>query len=434
VSVSSHIVVVNNPGLGHVLPTLDTVAELVRRGHRVTYTATGAAAGLVAAAGAEVLEFESVLAGVDLAAVDTAGESHRLLPLQVRESEAILRAVTARFGAHAPDLPDLVAYDTTVYHAGRILAREWGVPAVALCATLSSNEHFSLLDKFVAVTGAALPRTHPALREFGTRLLRLLAAHGQGDQTIEQFVGRQEGLHLGFYPRSFQYAGDTFDDRHVFVGPHLGAPSADPWTPPPGDRPLLVVSLGTSVHRKPGFFRTCAEALGELPYRVLMTVPEGLDGPLPANVATHRWLPLAEVLAHAAGFVCHGGLGSVMTALANGVPVVVVADGPERLVNAARVEELGLGRSVPESRLTARRLRGAVLEAVTDPFVRAAAEAMRDDIRDAGGGSRAVDAVEGYLKVAGDRAREDNMSGACGANQTTQGDRERLPGACEGES
>lgn len=403
---SSHIVVVNNPGLGHVLPTIDTVAELVRRGNRVTYTATGAAAGLVAAAGAEVLEFDSVLAGVDLAAVDTEGESHRLLPLQVRESEAILRAVTARFDGQ--NRPDLVAYDTTVYHAGRILARAWDVPAAALCATLSANEHFSLLDKFVEVTGAALPRTHPALREFGTRLLRLLAAHGQGDQTIEQFVSRPEGLHLGFYPRSFQYAGDTFDDRHVFAGPHLGTPAADPWTPPPGDRPLLVVSLGTSVHRKPGLLRTCAEALAELPYRVLMTVPDGLDGPLPANVETRPWLPLTEVLAHAAGFVCHGGLGSVMTALARGVPVVVVADGPERLVNAARVEELGLGRSVPEARLTAHRLRGAVLETVTDPAVREAAAAMRADIRDAGGGARAADAIEGYLKVASDREREES--------------------------
>lgn len=395
--------IVNNPGFGHVLPTLDVVAELVRRGHRVTYATAGAAAGRVAATGADVLEFDSVLAGVDLAAVDTVDESHRLLPLQVRESEAILRAVDARLGS---DAPDLVAYDTTVYHAGRILSRKWGVPAVALCATLSSNEHFSLMDKFVEVTGSALPPNHPVLREFGTRLLRLLAAHGQSDLSLEEFIGRPEGLHLGFYPRSFQFAGDTFDDRHVFVGPYAGDAAAPTWTPPAGGEPLLVVSLGTSSNRRPGFFRTCAQALAELPWRVLMTVHSGVDvadlGPLPPNVEVHGWLPLHEVLAHADAFLCHGGLGSIMGALAQGTPVVVVPDSPERMVNAARVEELGLGRAITESALTPERLRGAVREVATDPEIREAAEAMREDIREAGGGSRGADAIEGHLKTAGD--------------------------------
>ncbi len=402
---SSHIAIVNNCGFGHVLPTLDVVAELVRRGHRVTYVTAGAPAANVAATGATVLEFESVLAGVDLALVDTVDESHRLLPLQVRESEAILRAADDHFGSDAgADTPDLVAYDATVYHAGRILSRKWGVPAVALCATLSSNEHFSLMDKIVQVTGRKLPRKHPALTEFASRLLALLAAHGQSDVSLEEFIGRGEGLHLEFYPRSFQHAGDTFDDRHVFVGPHLGDPAAPPtWTPPADGRPLLVVSLGTSSNRRPGFFRGCAQALAGLPWRVLMTVHHGVDeeelGPLPPNVEVHRWLPLLEVLGHADVFVCHGGMGSIMGSLARATPLVVVPDSPESMVNAARVEELGLGRAIAAQTLTPERLRGAIREVAADPRIREQVNAMREDIRAAGGGSRGADAVEGYLKT-----------------------------------
>ncbi|TDP92886.1 macrolide family glycosyltransferase [Labedaea rhizosphaerae] len=409
----SHVLVVNNCGFGHVMPTLDLVTELVRRGHRVTYASTGGPARLVAATGATVVEFDSALAGVDLAAVDTVDRSHQLLPLQVRESEAILRAVTAHFdtkpgGAELPDLPDVVAYDATVYHAGRILARKWAVPAVALCATLSSNEHFSLIDKIVETTGRKLPRAHPAMTEFATRLLRLLAEHGQSDVSLEEFIGHAEGLHLEFYPRSFQYAGDTFDDRHVFVGPHLGDPNAPPtWTPPDDDKPLLVVSLGTSANRRPEFFRTCAQALAELPWRILMTVHEGVSdadlGPLPPNVEVHRWLPLREVLAHADVFVCHGGMGSIMGALAHATPVVVVPDSPEGMVNAARVTELGLGRALAEQTLTPQRLRGAVREVATDPHIRDQVEAMRADIHDAGGGARGADAIEGFLKISHDR-------------------------------
>lgn len=404
---SSHILVVNNCGFGHVLPTLDVVAELCRRGHRVTYVTAGSPVAQVAATGATVVESESVLATVDLAAIDTTGESQRLLPLQVRESEAILAAV----GEHFDDSrPDLVAYDATVYHAGRILSRKWDVPAVALCATLSSNEHFSLIDKLVETTGQKLPKTHPALTEFATRLLKLLAAHGQSHLSLEEFIGRAEGLHLEFYPRSFQYAGDTFDDRHVFVGPHLGDTTAPPtWSPPDDGVPLLVVSLGTAVNRRPEFFRMCAQALAELPWRVLLAVGHGVAaddlGPLPASVEVHNWLPLNEVLPHAGAFVCHGGMGSIMGALAHATPVIVVPDSPERMVNAARVAELGLGRAFTEPELTPARLRGAVREVATDPAIREQVTAMRDDIRVAGGGKRGADAIERYLAGAGRGAR-----------------------------
>ncbi|HEY3609353.1 MAG TPA: macrolide family glycosyltransferase [Pseudonocardiaceae bacterium] len=398
---SSHIMIVNHCGFGHVLPTLDVVAELHRRGHRITYVTTGGPVEKVAATGATVLEYESALAEVDLAAIDTVEESHWLLPLLVRESAAILRAVDRHVDGEEPDL---VAHDSTVYHAGRILARKWGVPAVALCATLSSNEHFSLLDKIVRTTGKELRRGRPAMIEFSTRLRELLDEHGLSDVPLEEFTSRVEGLHLEFYPRSFQYAGETFDDRHVFVGPALGDTGAAPtWTPPSDGGPLLVVSLGTAVDRRPEVLRMCAQVLGELPWRVLMTVHHGLDDAdavvLPPNVEVHRWLPLGEVLDHADAFLCHGGMGSIMVALAHATPLVVLPESPESRVNADRVAELGLGRAVTE--VTPERLRDAIRAVTADPRIRERVVAMREDILGAGGGSRGADAIESYLKTAG---------------------------------
>jgi UDP:flavonoid glycosyltransferase YjiC (YdhE family) len=37
-----HIAFVSIPSIGHVYPTLAVAAELVRRGHRVTYASVGA--------------------------------------------------------------------------------------------------------------------------------------------------------------------------------------------------------------------------------------------------------------------------------------------------------------------------------------------------------------------------------------------------------
>ncbi len=53
-------------------------------------------------------------------------------------------------------------------------------------------------------------------------------------------------MNLGFIPRAFQPAGDSFDDRFHFLGPLLGRrEQREPWSPPDPDAPVLYISLGT---------------------------------------------------------------------------------------------------------------------------------------------------------------------------------------------
>jgi MGT family glycosyltransferase len=394
--VSYHIAVVNHGGLGHVIPTLDVVGELVRRGHRVTYATAGAGVDLVKAVGATVVEYESVLATVDMTTLDTVDGATTLLQYGVMENEAILAAMECHFAA---DRPDLVAYDATLYAAGRILARKWELPAVALCPVFVSNEHFSFLDRVIKNMGPTKPR-HPG--DFANLMLKLLADHGQNDVSLQQFMRHVANLHIAFYPKSFQFAGETFDDRFAFVGPNaddnVGAGS---WTPPSDGKPVLLVSLGTSVHRRPGFFRMCVDTFRDMPWHVVMTVPDRVAlaevGPLPPNVQAHHWLPLRAVLAHSDVFVCHGGMGSLMAALSKAVPVIVIPESPETMVNADRVVELGLGRVIAPAALTADVLRDTVREVSADPVCRQRAREMCDDIGESGGGARGADAIVAHL-------------------------------------
>jgi len=55
----SHIAFLNYPAHGHVNPTLPVAAELVRRGHRVSYVVAEQYADAVRATGATVLPYES---------------------------------------------------------------------------------------------------------------------------------------------------------------------------------------------------------------------------------------------------------------------------------------------------------------------------------------------------------------------------------------
>ena len=58
-AVRLHVAFVSIPLYGHVIPTLAIVEELVSRGHRVTYLATGEFTGMLGGAGARTVRYES---------------------------------------------------------------------------------------------------------------------------------------------------------------------------------------------------------------------------------------------------------------------------------------------------------------------------------------------------------------------------------------
>ncbi len=143
------------------------------------------------------------------------------------------------------------------------------------------------------------------------------------------------------------------------------------------DASLVYVSFGSEL-RDPEPVRAAAQALGDVPKRVLVTTGSHVDpaalGPLPANVRAERWVPQGAVMPHAAAMVGHGGSGGTLAALAAGVPLALTplfVDGP---ANAARVAALGAGIVTTD-------IAAAVHELLTDPSYRAAAERVADEIR-----------------------------------------------------
>ncbi|WP_271321939.1 macrolide family glycosyltransferase [Streptantibioticus silvisoli] len=395
---SHHIAFLNNTGFGHVMPTIEVVAELVRRGHEVTYVTGHAHVDKVEPTGATVLGYESVLDGVDLTEMVTAQATARMPSVYLREGREAVRTLEAHLGDRRPDL---VMYDLTLYHVGRILARKWDVPAVESFPALASNKSFSLLDKLIEKMGPGDP-DNPALLAFLRELTALLAENGQSDTTIEDLMGREEALNIVYYTRSYQPAGATFGDHYVFVGPCLDTAAAtERWTPPGDGRPVMLISLGTSVHRRPEFFRRCVETFKDLPWHVVMAVHKGIDPaelePLPPNIEVRAWVPQMAVLREADVFISHAGLGSIMSALATGTPMVLLPGTPEHEINAQRVAELGLGRVIRDTAPGPERLRAAVQDVTADLMTRKRAARMRRDIDDAGGGARAADAIERHL-------------------------------------
>lgn len=65
------------------------------------------------------------------------------------------------------------------------------------------------------------------------------------------------------------------------------------------------------------------EALADQPARFLMTTGADDIGPVPPNVSVLPWMPQDAVLEGADAVVSHGGYGTVLGALAHGLPGAV---------------------------------------------------------------------------------------------------------------
>ncbi|MCX4760231.1 MGT family glycosyltransferase [Streptomyces sp. NBC_01275] len=402
-SAKRHFAFFSTPAHGHVRPTLPIAAELVRRGHRVSYATTAQFHDDVAATGAEVLLYESTVE--DLAKEVPADAEDWLalaLTMAVAESSALVPVLRARFPATPPDV---LAYDSAMNAAGRLLARQWDRPGVEMFPVFLPQgqgvKSFSLgklVEGAEGGNGGGGPR--PAMRAFHEAMSGFLAEHGAEDYSLREFAAGFGGTRLAFFPREFQQGGELFADHFAFVGPCLDFEAArGAWEPPTDGRRVVLVSLGTTYGNRPEFFRACVEAFADGPWHVVMTLGQnGVDPavlePLPANVEVHRWLPHLAVLPHAEAFVCQAGMGSLMEALACGTPLVLAAHGREQVIDAGRAVELGLGVMLAPGEPSAAEVHKAVSTAADSLEIRGRVAEMREHIRAAGGTLRAADVLE----------------------------------------
>ena len=108
-------------------------------------------------------------------------------------------------------------------------------------------------------------------------------------------------------------------------------------------------------------------------------------------------MPHGEVLPHASLVVTHAGMGTVMSALSHGVPLMCLPLGRDQFFNAAMVERLGAGRALPGD-ADVRTLAEGLREMLGDDATRAGAKRMAIVIAGYGGAADAVGEIE---RVAG---------------------------------
>jgi UDP:flavonoid glycosyltransferase YjiC (YdhE family) len=149
------------------------------------------------------------------------------------------------------------------------------------------------------------------------------------------------------------------------------------------ERPLVYVTLGT-VYNDPELARTVLDAIQDLPISIAVTTGPGIDpallGRRPANVAAAPFVAQALLLPLASAVVSHTGSGTMLGALAAGLPQVCLPRGADQFANAERLHAVGAGIRLLPDDVTPDRLRAAVSSVLDDPAYADAATAMKAEI------------------------------------------------------
>ncbi|MGI5290081.1 macrolide family glycosyltransferase [Nonomuraea polychroma] len=381
---------------GHINPTLPVVAELVRRGHSVTYHTSPAFSKEIEATGATVCLYP----GGDQPFPDP--------PMPLTLLDGLAHAAVALLPAVLSDLrrvrPDLIVHGAACPW-GAVAAGELGVPAAAAFTTFAFNRYVPSPTRAsweLLAAAATRPRNAQSYLRSRWELYRRYNTRGL---PLFDLANARQPLNLVFTSRAFQPGVDAFDQSYQFVGPSLGARPPDPSFP--ADRlqpPVLYASVGTVFDVGPQLLREFATALAPLGGTVIIstgqTDPAALR-PLPANVLARRFVPQPEVLARAALFVTHGGMNSVNEAMHAGVPMLVVPQGADQPLVARRVVELGAGLSIRTQDAAAGAVNALARRLLNEPRFQAAAATLQVAQREAGGYLRAADELERYLHRAG---------------------------------
>ena len=372
---NTQFVVVTTGSAGDLFPFLRLAAGLQARGHKVTLVAPELHAPMAARAG---VPFHGTFA-------DPAVLNHPDLWHPSRGFAIVWRAVQPGLAA----LPDFVA-NLPREDACVIVAHPLALPAADLCR--ATGRQIAIAVAYLAPSN--IPTVHDPLmlgplavpgwvphsvrrwlwRTIERRyidpvvLLDINSARARAGMTpvdsLFAFLKHAPDLSLTLFPQWFGPRQPDWPSPLVSGEFPLFDPDPDAAFSPQlqaflkqGSKPI-VFTPGTANQQASKYFAAARFATERLGRRAIFLTPhrDQVPLPLPASILWQEYSPLQKLLPYAAALVHHGGIGTTAEACRAGVPQLVVPLAFDQFDNAARVVALGVGRSLPHARLSARAL------------------------------------------------------------------------------
>jgi UDP:flavonoid glycosyltransferase YjiC (YdhE family) len=355
--------------VGHVYPMVPLARALVAAGHEVRWATSAEMAPTIAQAG-----IPAVAAGLssadwreprnrrmtDLAHLSPAERTDRLVAWMFGETlaPAMLRDL----------LPVVRSWSTVVViHDPMEFAAPVAAGAVGAVNVAHAYGPLTLEHRMLSIAASVTPLWEAV------------------DIDSPPYGGIYDHLYLDIYPPSLQPSVGSHVLRRQPVRPVPYAPPGDPLPPTVADdgRSLIYATFGTELPDQRAL-KTVVEAISPLHVRVLATVgPRGdpkAFGPQPENVTITRYAAQTEILPRASAVISHGGSGTVLAAIAAGLPQLCLPQFADQPLNAAAIADAGAGLALPVDGLGHDTIREAVTRLLTETAFRFSALALRNEI------------------------------------------------------
>ncbi len=414
------------PFPGHIHPNIAVAHALRERGHDVRFYTGSLARATIEGEGFAVFPFhridEARVEEIVLSPLGIMAQARNPLRAGLMWRDWVLGTVPSQLadldGVLAEWQPDAIVCDPAMWGPFLVLHEARAIPV----AVLSYTAACILPGRDAPLLALSLPRARNAVTRFRARALKaafgllswpvmrkasaLRAAHGLPPLrvSVTQFAGTMP-LYLMPSTPAFDYQRTDLPPSVRYVGPLVWNKPANEPPPPwldqlPQGQPLVYVSEGTIPMDTAPLLKAAAEGLAGLPVQVVMTTGSqrdpaalGLD-PVAPNVRVERWVPLSDLLPRTRVVVTTGGSGTVLAALRDGVPVLVVPTAWDQPENAWRVVDAGAGLRLAPRRCTPARLREAVRRLLTEGSFLESARRLAADFAEYGGAAQAAQLLE----------------------------------------
>jgi UDP:flavonoid glycosyltransferase YjiC (YdhE family) len=263
--------------------------------------------------------------------------------------------------------PDVVLHETWEF-ASPIAAASAGIPSI--CQTLGLR----IDDKILGSVAAAV--------------VPLWEQHGLKPDPM---AGLYRSLCLDTTPPSLQdhesaKSRDVVHSLRPIAEPPMPGELLPQWIEQRRNVPLVYMTLGTnnSTNSDISMFRSVIDGLDRLDVDVLITIGFSKDpstiGPLASNAHVENYVPQSLLLPHCSAVICHGGPGTILNSLAQGLPLLILPQGADQYVMGDRVLGAGVGlRLVPED-VNPSSVRASVLALLEESSYRAEAHHLKCEI------------------------------------------------------
>lgn len=401
---SLRILFFNVPLHGHMNPTLDLAAELVKQGHYVIYYTSESFRQKVLHTG--VQEFRPYPADLDFKTTRNDTNIFRTGEEMLKAAVTLLQELVPELAKEHMDTAfDVIAYDVSAIW-GKFLGFILDLPSACCFPGLAPQWRAYIRSKTIITRGLRDRIAGSNYVQSSDEMLAKIKSTYKvpGNLGMANLFSGSTLLNIVFTSRYFQPQSDHMTKSFVFVGPALfgGARQETvdfPWDKLDSAKPLVYISMGTLYYQDPKFFNTCFEAFKNLPYQVVISVGRGTKiedlGEIPSNFIVRQYVPQPDLLAKTAVFISHGGMGGISESMHYGVPMLMLPKTIEQQLNARRVALLGAGIDTRQSQNVEKEVlvEGAE-KLMNDKTFSQNAKKIGDSFAQTGGVQPAIEALE----------------------------------------